>query len=270
MAFDLASISRETRLRAPRIILLGVEKICKSTWAADSQSPIFLPIRGEEGIDDIKLPKFGSGGTVPQFPVCNSFGDVNECFGTLWSSNHEFQTVVVDSASTLQPIIWGDVCAKYNAATIDEVLKGFNKGQNAALGWWRQITETLDVLRTQKNMASIIIGHVRVKKFDDPIAGSYDCYEFDLDKQAASLLYKWADAILFLNTKTVVKKEDSGFGNETKRGVDISMDQRYLYTQKRPSHPGGGRGVFGQLPYEIPVPKDNPFSTWVEAISASL
>jgi len=26
-----------------------------------------------------------------------------------------------------------------------------------------------------------------------------------------------------------------------------------LFTQKRPGHPGGGRGVYGRLPYKLPL-----------------
>ena len=268
MSFDLSSISNETRLRAPRIIFLGVEKIGKSTGAADFNEPIFIPINGEEGIDDIRLPKFASGQTVPQFPVCNTMEEVRQCFGTLWHQEHNFQTVVIDSASTLQPLIWREVCEKYNSKTIEEVLKGYNKGQNIAVDTWREITSILDSLRSMKNMSSIIIGHVRVKRFDDPVAGSYDSYEMDVDKLAAAHLYRWADAIFFANTKTIVTKEDVGFNKDTSRGVDVAGDQRFLYTQKRPAHPGGGRGVYGQLPYEIPMPKENPFGPWMDAVAS--
>ncbi len=268
MAFDLSSISNESRLRAPRIIFLGVEKIGKSTGAADFSLPIFIPIIGEEGVDNIRLPKFASGETVPQFPVCQCMNDVRQCLRTLWETEHTFHTVVIDSVSTLQALIWKEICEKYKVPSIDEVLKGYNKGQNIAVDTWREITNALDALRATKNMASISIGHVQVKRFDDPIAGSYDSYEFDIDKKAAAHYYRWADAILFANTKTVVTKEDVGFNKETKRGIDISMEQRYLYTQKRPAHPGGGRGVYGQLPYEIPMPKETPMQPWIDAIAA--
>lgn len=269
MSFDLASISNETRLRAPRIVLLGVEKIGKSSFAADSSKPVFIPINGEEGIDDIRLSKFESGQTVDQFPVCNSYDDVKECFNTIWNDEHNFQTIVIDSASSLEPLIWQKACEDYNVKSISDVQGGYNKGREiVAVKKWREITDFLDAIRASKNMSSIIIGHVRVKRFDDPTAGSYDTYEFDLDKYATAHLIRWADAILFCNTKTIVKKEDAGFGKDVKRGMDVSCDQRFLYTQKRPAHPGGGRGVFGQLPYELLMDKDSPFSSWVNAISA--
>ena len=245
MAFDLASITTETRIRAPRIILLGVEKIGKSTFASGANNPVFIPIKGEEGIDDIAVPKF---------PVVREYGDLLSCFGTLYNTNHQHETVVIDSASTLEPIIWLDVCQRNgNVDSIEKVGGGYAKGYTEALSRWRQIAESLDALRSERNMASIIVGHVKVKRFDDPCGDSYDTYQFDLNDRASNLLYRWADVILFAKNKIVVKKEEVGFGKEKHRAIDISGGNRFLYTQKNPSYPAGGRGVFGHLPAEIPL-----------------
>ena len=63
MAFDLASISNEAVARAPRIVLLGVEKIGKTSFAcgdrvADGKiveyglnRPVIVSVRGEQGAD---------------------------------------------------------------------------------------------------------------------------------------------------------------------------------------------------------------------------
>lgn len=246
MAYDLKAITSETRLRAPRIILLGVEKIGKSTFAAGADSPIFLPIKGEEGIDDIPVPKT---------PVCNSLADV---IGWLWAQGkqeHSYQTVVIDSVSTLEPIIHAEICQECNAASLNEDSLAFGVGINKAVTAWRQITEILDALRSHKNMTSILIGHVTIKRFDDPGSESYDQYQWDIHHKAASLLFRWADCILFCNTKIVVTKEKLGHhkDNVKKRGIEIAPGSRFLYTQKRPAHPGGGRGVYGRLPYEMPL-----------------
>jgi hypothetical protein len=71
----------------------------------------------------------------------------------------------------------------------------------------------------------------------------------------SELLKRWADVILFCNTKVSVKKEgeDTTFSKAKKRGYDLTHGQRFLYTQKRPAHPGGGRGIYGSLAYELPL-----------------
>jgi hypothetical protein len=243
-------------IRAPRIVLLGVEKIGKTTFACGTRfakggvidetglnAPIVIPAKGEEGADALD---------VPIFPTCKKFGDVMESIGALYSEEHEHKTAVLDSASALEPLIWDELCQENNVANIEKVGGGYGKGYIEAVGKWRMLLEGLDALRTEKNMASIIIGHVKVKRFDDPAGDSYDQYQFDINEKAANLIFRWADVILFCNTKVAVKKEDTGF-KEKKRGIDTTGGQRYLFTQKRPAHPGGGRGVYGQLPYELPL-----------------
>jgi len=268
MAFDLSSITEETRLRAPRIILLGVEKIGKSTFAAGADSPIFLPIQGEEGIDELKV------GKTPD--VCGSAREVLGWLYALGREDHSYQTVVIDSASSLEPIIYAEICEENRAESINEGSLQFGVGHDKATVVWRQIAETLDALRSCKNMASILIGHVKIKRFDDPNGQSYDQYQWDVHQKTASLFYRWADSILFCNTKVVVQEEKLGFhkDNVKKRGIDVAPGSRFLYTQKRPAHPGGGRGVFGRLPYEIslgnsPDPKDC-WSHFQDAVDAKL
>lgn len=256
MALSLASIKTETAVRAPRIIVLGVEKIGKTTFACGSRiennqvvetglnNPVMLQVRGEEGADDLAVAKF---------PVLGSFAEIIDALGVLYTQEHEFGTVVLDSASAIEPLVFDAVCKEANVSGIEKVGGGYGKGYTEALAKWRNITEALDGLRERKSMASIIIGHVKVKRFDDPNGESYDQYQCDLNEKAANLLFRWADAILFCNTKTAVKKEETGFGAEKKRGVDVAGGQRFIYTQKRPAHPGGGRGAYGRLPYELPL-----------------
>src|SRR5271157_1459854 len=114
---DLSSITNETVIRPPRIVLLGVEKIGKSTFASGSENPIFIPIRGEEGIDALSIAKF---------PTCNSYQDVKECLYELYKSPHHYSTIVLDSASALEPLVWKDVCQHYgNVDSIEKVGGGY-------------------------------------------------------------------------------------------------------------------------------------------------
>ena len=248
--FDLSSITTGKTMRPPRMVLLGIEKVGKSSFAAGADNPIFIPTKGEEGIDDMDVAKF---------PVVQNYNDLMSALTTLYKEKHDFQTVVIDSASTLEPIIHRAICEEdpKKPSSIELAMGGYGKGYVEALGRWRTITNALDALRTEKNMASILIGHVTVKPFNDPLGESFDMYEFDIHKKAAAALNRWADVIGFCNTKKVVKTEDTGFGGGTKRAIDVSQGQRFLYTQKSPSYPSGGRGVYGRLPYEINLTWDS-------------
>jgi len=236
--------------------MLGVEKIGKTSFACGTKfengriaatginDPIIMPIKGEEGVDELSVSKF---------PACGTYAELMDAIGVLYDEKHEFKTVVIDSASALEPLIWEAVCGSHKVESIEKVGGGYGKGYTESITLFRKLLNSLDYLRNEKGMAIILIGHVKVKRFDDPGGDSYDQYQFDVHDKAANLIYRWADLILFANTKVVVKKEDTGFGQEKKRGIDTTGGQRFLYTQKRPAHPGGGRGVYGQLPYELPL-----------------
>ena len=243
MAINLKSISKGTQQKAPRMIILGVEKIGKSTFACGSNAPIVLPIKQEEGVDALDCAKF---------PTLNSFDEVKEALGVLINDDHDYKTVVIDSASALEPLVYDDVCKKENATSIEKVGGGYGKGYTEALSRWRELMDLLDVLRNKKSMASILIGHIKIKIYTDPLTESYDKYIFDINDKASNALFRWADFVGFANTKTVVKKEGAGF-NEKSRAIDTGRGQRFLFTQKSPAYPAGGRGAFGNLPSEIPL-----------------
>ena len=244
--YDLSQISNEAVVRAPRIVLLGGAKVGKSTFAAGAPAPVFLPIKREEGIDALK--------GVGRVPVCNSFEDVCGWLDFLINSEHPYKTVVIDSSSTLEPLIHDYTCRRCdNASSIATVYKGFNKGYDEALREWRMVTDYLDVLRNHRSMTTILIGHVEIKRLDDPRTDSYDRWRWDIHKLADQVITKWADCVLFCDKKVIVRKDDVGFGKDVKRAIELEPDKRFLYTQGRGAHPGGGRDPFGRLPYELPL-----------------
>ena len=270
MALSLASISAEARNRAPRILLIGPPKVGKSEWGCGAtfehgkrtsigmNSPIVLPVAGEEGVDGLPVPKF---------PTLGSLSEVLEAICVLYNEVHDHRTVVLDSASTLEPLIWAKIIKDAGASGINKGKKlGFGNGYRDAAKEFNKILLGLDALRNEKNMASVIIGHVKTKRFDDPTGDSYDRYQFDVHEYMSAMIQRWADVTVFANTKVVVKKEDLGFSKEKARG--IGGGERFLFTQQRPAHPGGGRGIYGHLPYELPLSYDAFQSAVADAITA--
>jgi len=243
MAFDLSSIQLARRDRPKRVVCLGRPKVGKSTFAGEAPNPVFLPIKGEEGIDALN---------VQAFPVVSSISDLEEALGTLYNEDHEFKTVVIDSISALELIIWDRVCKEDGAGSIEKVGKGYGKGYLEALKWWRYLLTMLDAMRDDRNIGCILIGHVRVKKFNDPQMEPYDRYSCDVNEKAVELITRWADGTLFLQRKVKVVKEGEGL-SEVAHAKDMTPGRPYMYTQERPAHPGGGRGLWGNLPYELPL-----------------
>jgi hypothetical protein len=255
MSFSLDSIVKGPQIKPPRILLLGVDKIGKTSFACGTRfedgriveygtnAPIGLPVRGETGMNDLDIHKF---------PTAQTFKDVMEDIAALYEGKHEYRTLAVDSISTLGPVIYDDVCDEFKVNNVRKV-PGFRTGEAAVQKRWRQLLDGLDALQDQ-GMVVILIGHVKVRNYNNALGDSYGMIDCDLDAEVVELLKRWADVTLFCNTKVVVKKEgeDTTFSKAKKRGIDPT-GERFLFTGKHPARPGGGRGIYGHLPDELPL-----------------
>lgn len=254
MALSLKNITKEAAVKAPRIAIWGVEKIGKTTFAASAPNPIFLPIAGEEGLDGIE---------VARFPVLRTYAEVVEALGVLAKEDHQYETLAIDSVTTMERLVWQHTCELGKKSSIEEF--GYGKGYVEALKHWQALLDGLDYLRNEKSMTCIMIGHVKAKTFNDPLAEPYDKYVPAIDERAHLAINRWADSILFaapkLGTRVVEKDERAG---DTRRGMQVR--ERVLYTQGRPQHPGGGRHVYGRLPYEL----DLSWEAFSQAVSQAM
>lgn len=243
--FDIKSIQKGRKELPPRIILLGTPKIGKTTLACGSSDAILIPIKGEEGADAIDVAKF---------PTVKTFDEIMEALTTLATEEHSYKSIVIDSSSTLEPLVWDETVRQDGKAhSIETVGGGYAKGYIEALKNWRQIMDALDYLRNERGMMSIIIGHVLVKQFNDPMTDPYDQFQWNIHHKAAAAFTQWADCILFAKYEALVSVDKTSEKKNKGKGVG----KRKLYTQERPSHPGGGRGVYGHLPYELPLEWDS-------------
>jgi hypothetical protein len=226
MAFNLASIQKTRRLRAPKIVVAGPGKIGKTTFA--SQAPGAVGILTEDGADAVD---------ASAFPLAASLDDVYQAIGTLLKEEHDFQTVFVDSLDWLEPLVHAHVCAANKWANIEA--PGYGKGYVAAAEEWRTLLNGLEELRQRRNMAVILIAHDKIKRFESPLHDGYDQYVLKLHDRAAALVQEWADVIGWANYKVTTIESDAGYGNkETKART---TGQRILHVEPHPAHMGGNR-----------------------------
>lgn len=220
MAISLASISRNTTIAPPRIVLHGPQGVGKSSWAAAAPNPIFLPT--EDGLGRLE---------VDAFPLLQSFDAVVEAIGALYQENHEYNTVVLDTADWLEPLIWKATCEANGWNNIEQ--PGFGKGYLAATEFWTKLFDGLNALRADRGCAIVVVAHSEIKRYNSPETEPYDRFSIKLQARAAAKLQEWADCVFFANFKTYTATTDAGFNKTVVRGVGTG--ERVLYTEERPA-----------------------------------
>jgi hypothetical protein len=161
----LQRIHTGRRHSPPRLLMYGTEGIGKSTTAAEAPNPIFIPT--EDGLDQIDCASF---------PLAGKFADVESALQALLREQHDFETVVLDSADWLERLIWDVLCEQYGVSSIEKVDGGYAKGYTHALTYWRKTLNDLNALRNERGMCVILLAHAKVEKFEDPEHSAYDRY----------------------------------------------------------------------------------------------
>jgi hypothetical protein len=240
---DLQAIL-QGKISRPRIITFyAVQGIGKSTWAASAPSPVF--IQTEKGLDDIG---------VDRFPLAKSWNEVKAQLAQLCGTDHHYKTVVVDSLSALEPLIWEELCATKNVKNIEDF--GYGKGYVLALNYWRELTLALTYLQESKGMNVILIGHSRVTRYENPSTDPYDRFEINIHKSASALIQQWSDEVLFANYEVFTIEKTGDFNK--KRTLATGDGSRKIFTSERPAYKAKNRL---NMPESIPMP---PVKGWDE------
>lgn len=225
MALSLDSLVRKRSEKPPRIVLYGVPGVGKTTLASEFPDPIF--IQTEEGSGNLELTAFS------EEPL-GSFEQVEQAIELLYSGEHAFRTVVVDSLDWLEPIIWTETCRLNGWKSIEEA--GYGKGYVEADVTWRRFLQGMNALRDHRGMTVVYLAHEQIKTFADPERDSYDRYQLRLHKRAADMIVENADVVGFLNYVTMINKEKKAFGKKddyTAKGT--GSGQRAIYLTERPA-----------------------------------
>jgi len=235
MSTLIQQVQKGRRPKPRRVLLYGTQGIGKSTFGAMAESPIFVPT--EDGLGDIDCESF---------PLAQSLGQVMASLEALYTSEHPYKTVVIDSLDWLERLIWAEVCSDRSVESIEDV--GYAKGYTYAIDKWRQVLGALDALRSDRGMGVILIAHATIEKFDNPETEPYDRYSPRLPTLARALVQEWCDEVLFATYRVHTRKVDEGFNKAKHQG--IGTGERIIRTVERPAHVAKNR--IG-LPAEFPL-----------------
>jgi hypothetical protein len=241
----LASIGKGRKRRPFRVMVIGVEGVGKSTFGASAPNPVFL------GAEDGLPPSLAN---TPSFSTPETWSDVMDALRSL-DADHDFQTLVIDTADWIEPLLWRDLCDKAGKASIEDF--GFGKGYVAAVDGWRAFIAALERLWSVRGMNIIILAHAHVRPFRNPAGEDYDRFTSKIHDKAGGLLREWADAVLFAVFETVVTDEKG------KRAKGVSSGRRVMYTTRDAAWDAKNR-------YSLPPEIELSWDAFIEAVNASL
>lgn len=223
MALSISDLKKVRADLPPRILFYGPPGIGKTTIASEFPKPVFLQI--EDGTPgEVELDSFGR---------LETFDQVMGYLEVLYNEDHDFQTVVIDSVTELQRLVFAETGARGDDegktyARIEDFPYG--KGYVYAMAVWSDLLQGLNMLRRDRGMTIVLIAHSIVGSFNDPEAPAYDQYQLAIHSSAKNnadhrgLIERDMDAIILMKKNVATKAED-------KHGVVTTKDKSVVRTR---------------------------------------
>lgn len=228
-------------------MLLGVEGIGKSSWAASAPKPIFM---GNEETYELDIDRF---------PPPIQWEDCKEQLDWFIKQKTEHKTFVVDTVDSIQKLLHNYVLrtSKNKTRAMAQAHGGYGAGYDIAEKEFLDFREKLKTLRDKKGMNIILLCHVKKSQVTDPIMGlQYDTFETNLHNKEQGVFTDWVSAVLFANYVHHKAEMDN-----TQKKFALGEGDRTILTERRPGHIGKNRY---ELPYELPMPKENPIGPFLK------
>lgn len=244
-------ITQGRQARARRVLLYGQHGVGKSSWASGAPRPLFLNL--EDGVDDIDCDSTAK---------LNSVGEVNDALSWLIGNDHEYKTIVLDTADWFEQLLLKQVAQEFGKKTYEEIEYG--KGAGRLVAGWQWLLGSLDVVRA-KGCNIVLLAHARIDKFSDPAGVAYDRYVPDLHKTSFGLVQEWPDEVLFAKFRVFTQEHKEAFGS--KRNIAVGGKERLILTNESSSCVAKNRL---RLPDELPLEWTAYQAHWPVGISAPI
>lgn len=264
----LGAVKRGTMSHPLRYLLYGPEGIGKSTLAKHAPNPIFLDC--ENGTAQLDLARYpfhdDQLGHVPR-----SLSDIYAATEDLRTGEHDYKTIVIDTADALEALLWRHVCDREsgkksalnkNGKAFTSIQDfGFGKGFDVALDEWRALCHSLDRLRIQRSMGVVLLGHSLIRTYKNPIGEDFDRFQLRVHDKSAGFLREWSDVVGYCAFEDGASRLDGDDSRDRARGY--TTGRRLIHLERTAAWDAKSRVP---MPSEVEISTDNPWAPFAAAL----
>jgi AAA domain len=258
-------VSSSTTKVGIRIVIAGLEKVGKTTLAANAPRPLLVPLEaGYAGVNIQKTPKLTTFVEIMQL--------MDEIIASAHAGKFPFQSLIFDSATALEIIIHEAVLARdpmyspgnKKTVTMDSALGGYGKAFAFSNELFQDFLRKCDILSQTYCINIVLTCHVFAAKMLDPMNGEYDSWDLLLHSPKNQKTYgkremitQWADIVGFLYEPMYIAESKT-----VTKGISANKG-RILALNRSPSYVAGNRFA---VTTDIPIPAEKGWNYLADAV----
>lgn len=224
----------------------------KTSLAAAFPKPIF--IRAEDGMQAIPSDK-----RPDAFPLISNAKTLWEQLGAVIHEPHDYQTLVIDSVTSLERLFIAEVLEQDpKAKSINQALGGYGAGPAAVAAMHQRVRKGAGLANEKRGMHVVFVAHADIETMRLPDADDYMRYSLRLPTKSQPPYVDDVDLVGFLRLVTYTKGEDG------ERKKAISTGDRELVCHAVASNISKNRfGLTEPLPFKA---GENPLAAVIPAL----